>query len=165
MRWLAVFVCVLSAVGQNTQKRPALRILLVEGQGAINVANQKTERRFMIRVVEKYGVPVKGMPVTFALPDSGPSGYFYRKGARSLTVNTDDDGYAVVRGYRPNKIAGQYNIQVSASTPGGSISASIPQTNAGGASKDPAHWPKKVVGSVVTAAETSGRAIKGLAGK
>jgi hypothetical protein len=165
MRPLALFACVLSAAGQNAPKRPALKILLVEGQGAINVVDKKAERRLTIRVEEKYGVPGKGIPVTFTLPDSGPSGSFNKKRARSVTVNTDNDGYAVVHGYRPNKIAGQYNIRVSASTPGGPISASIPQTNAGGAYRDREPWPKKMIGSVVMAAAASGGAIKGLVGK
>ena len=166
MRSLALLVFVFSAAGQNTQKRPALRVLLVEGQGAINIINKKTERRFTVRVEEKFAVPAKGIPVTFALPDSGPSGSFDKKGARSVTVTTDDEGYAVVRGYRPNKIAGQYTIRVSASMPGRPLTnASIPQTNARGASTDLAHWPQKVAGTVAGAAETGGRKIKGLVGK
>jgi hypothetical protein len=85
-----------SAAGQNTQKQPALRVLLVEGQGAINIVNKKADRRLTVRVEEKFAVPAKGI-VTFTLPDSGPSGSFDKKGARSVTVNTDDQGYAVAR--------------------------------------------------------------------
>jgi hypothetical protein len=165
MRSLAVLVFVFSAAGQNTQKQPALRVLLVEGQGAINIVNKKADRRLTVRVEEKFGVPAKGI-VTFTLPDSGPSGSFDKKGARSVTVNTDDQGYAVARFYRPNNIAGQYTIRVSAATPGRPIStASILQTNARGASTDLAHWPERVAGTVVTAAEIGGRKIKGLVGK
>jgi hypothetical protein len=164
MRSLALLVFVFSAAGQNTRKQPALRVLLVEGQGAINIVNKKTDRRLTVRVEEKFAVPAKGIPVTFALPDSGPSGSFGKKGARSVTVNTDDQGYAVAR-FRSNKIAGQYTIRVSASMPGRPVTiGSIPQTNARGASADLAHWPEKVAGSVAMAAETSGRKIKGLVG-
>jgi hypothetical protein len=165
MRSLALLMFVFSAAGQNTQKQPALRVLLVEGQGAINIVNKKTDRRLTVRVEEKFAVPAKGIPVTFALPDSGPSGSFDKRGARSVTVKTDDQGYAVARFYRPNKIAGQYAIRVNASMPGRPVStASIPQTNARGASTDLAHWPERVAGSVATAAETGGRKIKGLVG-
>ena len=140
--------------------------MLVEGQGAINIVNKKTDRRLTVRVEEKFAVPAKGIPVTFTLPDSGPSGSFDKKGARTVTVKTDDQGYAVARLYRPNKISGQYTIRVSASMPGRpDRTAAMPQTNARGESKDLAHWPEKVAGTVVVAAETSGRKIKGLVGK
>ena len=163
MRSLALVVLACAAAGQNTPKRPALRVLLVEGQGAINVVNKKIDRRITVRVEEKFAVPVKGIPVNFALPNAGPSGSFDKHGARSVTATTDDQGYAVARLYRPNRIAGQYAIRVSASIPGGPVSTvSIPQTNARGSSRDLAHLPKKIGGTVATAAETSGRKIKGL---
>ncbi len=125
--FLAMYLIGFPAAGQKTP--PRLKILPVEGQGAINIIRKGAERSLTVRIEEKYGAPGKGIPVTFTLPRSGPSGYFKKRG-RSVTVTSDDDGYAVVRGFRPNEVAGQYNIRVSAKVPGGRITASIPQTNA-----------------------------------
>jgi len=129
MRPLAVLVLVCSSVGQSAEKANPLKILLVVGQGAINVVNRPTERHFTIRVEEKYGIPGKHIPVTFTLPNSGPGGYFKKK-KRSVTVHTDQGGYAMARGYRPNRLCGQYRIEVTAFTPDGPVTAWIPQTNA-----------------------------------
>jgi hypothetical protein len=163
MRWLAVPLAVFSATGQNARKPPAFKILLVEGQGAINVVNRRVDRQLTIRVEETYGAPGKAIPVTFTLPASGPGGSF-KKGAQSVTITTDDDGYAVARGYRPNKIAGQYSIRVSASTPGGTITASIPQTNAAATAGDHGRLSRKLIFTVLAAAAAGAGAIMALAG-
>src|SRR5690242_15499998 len=112
--WLgAVYLLVFAAAAQGFEPAPTLKILLVEGQVAINFVNRAASRRFTIRVEEKFCAPGKGLLVTFSLPAKGPSGSF-KGGGQSLTVTTDDDGYGVVSGFRPNRIAGQYNIRVSA---------------------------------------------------
>jgi len=116
---------------QTPRSRRALgwKILIVEGQGAINYRGKAAERKFVVRVQEEFGAPGKGLPVTFTLPVEGPSGSFKHTGLRAV-VTTDADGYAVVRGFRPNKLAGQYLIEVSAPVRGTLITAAIPQTNA-----------------------------------
>jgi hypothetical protein len=126
------------AAGQPAQQ-PKLKFLLVEGHGAINLVNKKTERTLQVRVEERYGTPGKGIAVTFTLPRRGPSGYFHNREQIAI-VNTDDAGYAVVRGFRPNKLVGEYGIRVSAWVPGGLITASIPQTNA--VRTRPSPWEK-----------------------
>ena len=155
---LTVCFLTLPATAQN------MKILLVEGQGAINVVDKNTQRNLTVRVEEKYGSPGKGVPVTFTLPGSGPSGYF-KNGQKSITITTDENGYATVRGFRPNDVAGQFSIAVKAATPGGDISAEIPQTNASVSSEEQEPSRKKLIFTIVAAAAAGSAAIVGLAGK
>ena len=148
------------SAGQN----PELKIVPVEGQGAINIVNQGGERNLIVRVEEKYGAPGKGIPVTFTLPSFGPSGRF-KNGELSITVTTDEGGYATVRGFRSNQVAGQYNIRVSAAAPGGVITLLIPQTNAGDTVDDRRPSRKRLIWTVVAAAAAGSGAIMALAGK
>src|SRR5262249_11818302 len=129
MRSLAVFLLFYSAPGQSPPKHYPLKILLALVQGASNRVNKPAERHFTVRVEEKYGIPGKHIPVTFTLPASGPSGHFQKR-KRSVTVHTDENGYAMALGFRPNRLCGQYRIEVTAITPDGPVTARIPQTNA-----------------------------------
>jgi len=52
-----------------------------------------------------------------------------------VTVHTDENGYAMVQGYRPNRVCGPYRIEVTARTLHGPVTAWIPQTNAKESSK------------------------------
>jgi hypothetical protein len=127
--------------------KPSFKFLLVEGQGAINIVNEKTERNLIVRVEEKYGAPGRGIRVTFTAPSEGPSGHFKNR-ERSVVVMTDNDGYAVARGFRPNNICGRYDIRVSATVPGGVINALIPQTNAAGNDlREKLFWPFRAAAS------------------
>lgn len=154
MRSLAVALFVYSAAAQSSQKANPLKILLVVGQGGINVVNRPTERHFTIRVEEKSGAPGKHIPVTFTLPGSGPGGYF-KKRKRSVTVDTDESGYAMARGFRPNRVCGQYRVQVTAFTPDGPVTAWIPQTNAREAAQHAGVFSK--LSSTVSAAFGAGK--------
>ena len=156
---LAICLLVAPAVAQN------MKILLVEGQGAINPVDRSTQRNLTVRVEEQYGAPGKAIPVTFTLPNSGPGGYF-KDGQTTVTLTTDDKGYVTVKGFRPNDQAGQYNIRVTAATPGGAIHADIPQTNAA-VSTEEQQQPsrRKLIFTIVAAAAAGSAAIVGLAGK
>jgi hypothetical protein len=162
VRLIVLCLVVASAYGDDAFRSTGLKIVLVEGQGAINLVNQKMERRFTIRVEEKYGAPGKGIPVTFTLPASGAGGQF-TQGRRVLNVTTDANGYAVARGYRPNGTAGQYSIEVSAATPQGTVTAFIPQTNAI-AAEDGGRSHRKLIFTMLAAAAAGTGAILGLAG-
>jgi hypothetical protein len=142
-----------------------LKILLVEGQGAINMMDRSTRRNLTVRVEEKYGAPGKGIPVTFTLPAEGASGYF-KNGQKSVTVTTDEQGYAAVKGMRPNNEAGQYDIAVTAEAPGGVLRAMIPQTNASVEAEDPEPSPRNRIFTIAAAIAAAGSAaIVFLAGK
>jgi len=127
--FLATWLLVFPGFAQTPNRSPTLKFVLVEGQGAINIVNDNTKRTLVVRVEEKYDAPAKGIRVTFTAPREGPSGLFHNRERTEVAI-TDDDGYAIVRDFQPNHIAGQYDIQVSATVPAGVINALIPQTNA-----------------------------------
>src|ERR1035441_9330080 len=86
----------------------------------------------LFRSVISATVPVAGVAVTFFLADHGASGVF-SNGSRSMTLLTDSNGQAAMRGMVPNKMAGKMEIRVSARLGNLNADAVITQTNAVGA--------------------------------
>ena len=109
-----------------------LTISILEGEGAINNIRQRTAREAMVQVQDENHKPIAGVAVTFFLADHGASGVF-SNGSRSLTVLTDTNGQAAMRGMVPNKMAGKMEIRVSARLGNLNADAVITQTNAAGA--------------------------------
>lgn len=112
---------------QETADRK-LKIVIVEGEGAINNIRLRTAREPIVEVQDENNRPVGGAAVTFLLPNQGAGGTFL-DGSRTLTVVTDDTGRAAGRGFKPNSQTGQYQIRVTASSMGQTASATITQTN------------------------------------
>jgi hypothetical protein len=113
----------------QTQAAPALKIVVLEGEGAINNIHQRHAKEPVVQVVDETGAPVNGASVAFLLPDTGPSGTFGASD-RTLTVLTDEKGQAVGRGLAANQVAGKFEIRVVASHNGLTATAAITQTNA-----------------------------------
>jgi hypothetical protein len=116
-----------------------IRIVIVEGQGAINNIQQHRAKEPVVQVVDENNAPIKGASVTFQLPDTGASGAFGESG-HMLTIMTDEKGQATGRGLHPNQTAGSFQIRVTASFQGQTANATIAQINAepakaGGGSK------------------------------
>jgi hypothetical protein len=128
-----------TTVGQ-TQTPTSLKVVVLEGEGAINNVKDLRAKEPVVQVTDENDVPVKDATVTFMLPDSGPSGAFGASGA-TLTMQTDEKGQATGRGLRPNNAIGQFEIRVIASQGTLTARATITQTNAapaaakGGSSK------------------------------
>jgi len=110
-----------------------LRIVIVEGEGAINNVKQRVNREPIVLVEDESHKPVARVSVTFFLPNQGPGGTF-DNGTNSLTTATNAQGQAVARGIRFNNQAGTMEIRVSASLAGQTASAIITQTNVLGSS-------------------------------
>lgn len=108
---------------------PGITIRFVEGQGAINNVNRGTAFEPVVEVLNEQGLPVKDASVTFTLPAAGPSGTF-PDGGRLLMARTDENGRAVARGMRPNRLPGQFEIRVTANYQGQSTTSVLTQTNA-----------------------------------
>ena len=106
-----------------------LTISILEGEGAINNIKQRTAREAIVQVQDENHKPVAGVAITFFLADHGASGVF-SNGSRSLTVMTDTNGQAAMRGMVPNKMAGKLEIRVSARLGNLNADAVITQTNA-----------------------------------
>jgi hypothetical protein len=106
-----------------------IKIVVQEGQGAINNIPQRRAKEPVVQVQHEDGEPVVGATVTFLLPDTGPGGTF-ADGARMLNIQTDEKGLATGRGLKPNGTAGRFLIRVSASYHGQTASTTIAQINA-----------------------------------
>jgi len=113
---------------------PKLAIVIVEGEGAINnlASNPKDQTIHppVIQVLDENQKPIAGAAVVFFLPAQGPGGTFF-DGTRSLTVTTDAQGRATIRGIRFNSLSGQMQIRATASYGGQTATATITQTNVG----------------------------------
>lgn len=115
------------------QQAPSgLRIVIVEGEGAINNVRQRVNREPIVQVEDENRKPVAGAVVLFILPEQGPSGTF-ANGAKMLMVVTDSQGQAKATGIRSNNQTGPLQMRVTASFQGLTASAVISQTNAAGA--------------------------------
>ena len=106
-----------------------LKIVVLEGQGAINNVRERRAKEPVVQVEDDGNVPVPEATVTFQLPDNGPSGIF-GTGERMLTIVTDAKGQAVGRGLKPNQVVGRFGIRVTVSYRGETASTTIFQTNA-----------------------------------
>jgi hypothetical protein len=111
---------------------PALQILIVEGDGAINNIKQRVNREPIVQVEDQNHKPIAGAAVIFFLPNQGPGGTF-ANGASELTTTTNAEGRAIARGIRLNRQSGSMEIRVTASYQGQTVSAVIQQTNVLGA--------------------------------
>jgi len=126
-RAILMINCVLAC--PTSARNDDIKIVVQEGQGAINNIPQHRAKEPVIQVQHEDGEPVVGAMVTFLLPDTGASGTF-ADGARMLNIQTDEKGQAVGRGLKPNASAGRFLIRVSASYHGQAASATIAQINA-----------------------------------
>jgi len=118
-----------AASPQEQASSPGITIRFVEGQGAINNINRGTAFEPIVEVLDEQGLPVRDAAVTFTLPAVGPSGAF-PDGGKLLIVHTDENGRAIARGMRPNRLSGQFEIRVTANYQGRSTTAVLTQTNA-----------------------------------
>ena len=105
-------------------QQDALRVVVIEGEDAVNIIQQKTAVRPIVEVRDRNNLPVPGAVVTFSI-QGGASTF---GGASTLTVATNAAGQAAVTGLTPSA-AGAFQIQVSAAFQGQVATATIAQTN------------------------------------
>src|SRR5947209_13243300 len=133
-RWLASYLAWLLmlptpyAAGQATPPPDELKIVILDGEGAINNIRQRTAREPIVQVEDENHNRLPGALVVFSLPGNGPSAGFLN-GLKTLTVTTDSEGKAIGRGLRPNTSSGKFEIRVSASHQGKTGHAIIHQEN------------------------------------
>jgi hypothetical protein len=112
------------ATATSSQKpSPALRIVVIAGEDAINVIQQKTAVAPIIEVRDRNSLPVAGATVTFTV---GPGATF--GGASTLTVATNAAGQAAATGLTPTA-AGAIQVQATAVFQGQTAIATIAQSN------------------------------------
>src|SRR5258708_33037012 len=118
IRLLLVFILLANCTHLAWAQAPsALRIVIVEGDGAINNVKQRVNREPVVQVEDENRKPIAGAVVVFFLPDQGPSGVFVN-GSKTLTGTTDNQGQAAARGIRFTNQSGQMQVRVTASFPG-----------------------------------------------
>ena len=101
-----------------------LRIVVVEGEGAVNVVQQKSAVAPVIEVRDRNDQPVAGAAVTFVIR-AGRASF---NGARSVNITTNAAGRAVATGLTPTG-SGPLQIGASAAFQGQTAAATIAQTN------------------------------------
>jgi len=129
-RPLIVVLCELLAF-QSAFGQQGLRIEVVEGAGAKNIAQQISPKPITVRVQDASGRRIGGATVVFTSPQTGPSGEFSND-SRTFETLTDSDGLATAGNYHPNAILGSYQIQARAQVQGQMATALIAQENVAG---------------------------------
>ncbi|HEX6164297.1 MAG TPA: hypothetical protein VFZ31_13080 [Vicinamibacterales bacterium] len=123
----ALILVALSAVTLSAQPAPPLRIVVLEGEGGVNIIQQKTAVRPLVEVRDRNNVPVAGATVTFTI-SSGSQSAAFAGGLQTMTVTTNAAGQAAASGL--NAIgSGAFQIQVQAAYQGQIATAAISQTN------------------------------------
>ena len=129
MRFPPVALCfaLILPIAVAAQQAPALTIVVVEGEGGVNIIQQKTAVRPLVEVRDRNNLPVAGATVTFTIGGGGQTAAF-AGGVPTLTVTTNAAGQAAAGGL--NAISsGAFQIQVSAAYQGQVATAAISQTN------------------------------------
>jgi len=109
---------------ENASAQAALRIVVIDGEGAVNIIRQKTATAPVVEVRDQNDLPVAGVPVTFSISGSGAS----FGGSSTLTVVTNGAGRAAAAGLTPTS-SGALQIGVSAAFQGQTAAATIAQLN------------------------------------
>src|SRR5690348_6692230 len=124
-RLLPVMVGLLCAfVTSSRAAQNALRIVVIEGEDAVNVVQQKTAVAPVVEVRDRNDQPVAGVVVQFAIR----SGRATFNGARVLSVTTNAAGRAAATGLTPTG-SGTLQIGASAAFQGQTAAITIAQTN------------------------------------
>jgi hypothetical protein len=109
---------------QMTAAPPLLKIVVVEGEGAVNIIQQKTAVAPVIEVRDRNDQPVSGALVRFAI-QKGKASF---NGVRTLTATTDALGRATATGLTPTG-SGALQIGTTATFQGQTAAIAIAQTN------------------------------------
>lgn len=129
MRTMLAFfiVCAVALHGPAFAQAPAgaLKIVVIEGEDAVNIIQQKTAVAPIVEVRDSNNLPVSGATVTFSLSGQGAS---FAGGAQSLTVVTNAAGQATAAGLTPTA-TGAVQISASATFQGQTAIATITQSN------------------------------------
>jgi len=104
--------------------KSGLTIVVVEGEDAINVIQQKTAVAPIVEIRDRNDQPVAGATVRFTI--NGGRATF--NGAKTITLTTDATGRATVTGLTPTG-SGVFQITASAAFQGQTAAVTIAQTN------------------------------------
>src|SRR5438093_11966874 len=97
---LAVLLMTAPAQARQTQRTgqdAGLRIVVVEGEDAVNIVDRKTAVRPVVEVRDRNNLPVSGATVQFTIQQVGGAarGAAFANGQSVMTVTTDAAGRAL----------------------------------------------------------------------
>lgn len=115
----------LAGAALSAQPSPALRIVVIEGEDAVNVIQQKTAVAPVVEIRDRNNLPVAGATVTFTIGGNTAS---FAGGLQTITVATNAAGQAAAVAINPIA-SGAVQIQVAAAFQGQAAAATIAQTN------------------------------------
>ncbi len=120
----ASFASTLTAVAVPQAITMGLKIVVIEGEDAVNVIRQRTAVAPIVEVRDRNDQPVAGALVTFAIR----SGRATFGNARTLSITTNGTGRAVATGLTPTG-TGALQISATATFQGQTAVATIAQSN------------------------------------
>ena len=113
--------------GIYAQEGPTqVNLVVVSGEGTLTKTGSRVSEPPQVRVEDQDHKPISGAAVVFTLPSGGAGGEF-DKGAKTLTVTTDEKGVAAARGLRLNDTPGRFEILVNVAYRGLTSNAAITQ--------------------------------------
>ena len=124
-----VYFPIAAASGGTAIDQQPLKIVTLQGEGAVNDTKTKTITEPVVEVRDSRELPVADAEVIFQLPTMGPSGLFPDR-SRILKTKTNSQGQAIASGYVPNDETGRFNIKATATSAGRTATAIIAQSNA-----------------------------------
>src|SRR5215510_12137190 len=157
---ISIVLIGLTSTGQrivSAAQAAALKIVVVEGEGAVNIIQQKTAVAPVIEVRDRNDQPVSGAVVKFAI-QKGKASF---DGARTVTVTTNAAGRATATGLTATG-KGALQITASAAFQGQTAAATIAQTTVATAAE--ASSVAAGGGAASTGGGLSHTAIAGIAG-
>ncbi len=113
-----------TAAAQQPSTAAGLKIVVIEGEDAVNIIQQKTAVAPVVEVRDRNNLPVSGVAVTFSIGGQGAT----FGGASTLTVVTNAAGQATAAGLTPTA-TGALQISATATFQGQTAVATIVQSN------------------------------------
>lgn len=152
--FVSVALLAAASVSPLAQQHPSapLRIVVVSGEDAVNIIQQKTAVAPVVEVRDRNNQPVAGAIVTFTIQGGGNATF---AGASTVTATTNALGQAAVTSLTPTG-AGAVQINVAAAFQGQTATAAITQTNFATAAQAAAASSSASSGSSGAAAGGSG---------
>jgi hypothetical protein len=120
-----VIILLASLLGAATQSAAPLRIVVLQGEDAVNVIQQKSAVAPVVEVRDRNNLPVAGATVTFTIGGNSAS---FAGGVQTFTIATNAAGQAAAAAINP-LASGAVQIQVAAAFQGQAAAATIVQTN------------------------------------
>lgn len=153
--------CCALPIDAQTPVKPSLRIVVIEGEGAVNIIQQKTAVAPVVEVRDHNNLPVGGVTVTFTI--QGGKTAAFAGGSQTLTVTTNAAGRAIAAAVNPLS-SGTVQIQAAAAFQGQTAAATITQTNVMTAAQASASAASAAGGGAGGGGGLGGGAIAGIAG-